>query len=204
MSHSTRKSARALSLLANEQGGYFTAKQAKEAGYDYPHLDYHVAAGNFERVDHGLYRLASVPRHDHDELIRLSLWSRNQKDEPQAVVSHESALALYDLSDLLPKKVHLTVPAKFRKPCPKGVVIHKRTLAPVDLEDRTGFRVTTPLRTLVDAAASDIGREQLEKAVTDALSRGLVQRKKLANALNGSRGLDRLAEIVGARNKLSV
>ena len=53
---------------AHEQGGYFTAKQAKQAGYAYPHLDYHVSAGNFERVEHGLYRLASIPRGENDDV----------------------------------------------------------------------------------------------------------------------------------------
>ena len=33
-------------------------------------------------------------------------------DPPQAVVSHESALAIHNLSDLLPGKVHLTVPRR--------------------------------------------------------------------------------------------
>ena len=31
------------------------------AGYDYPHLDYHVSTGAFERFEHGLYRLADMP-----------------------------------------------------------------------------------------------------------------------------------------------
>ena len=109
--------AEALFALATSQGGYFTTKQAKEAGYGYKHLDYHETAGNFERVHHGLYRLPTVPISDHDEFIRLSLWSRNQKDEPQAVVSHESALVLHELSEVLPGKIHLTVPPRFRKRC---------------------------------------------------------------------------------------
>src|SRR3954471_697589 len=125
MSRSGKEAAVALSALAHEQGGYFTTKQAKEAGYGYRHLDYHETAGNFERVQHGLYRLPTVPISEHDEYIRLSLWSRNQKDEPQAVVSHESALVLHELSELLPGQIHLTVPPKFRKPPPPGCVLHK-------------------------------------------------------------------------------
>src|SRR5437879_3025479 len=87
MPHSSRETARSLFSRALEQGGYFTAKQAREAGYDYPHLDYHVSTGNFERVEHGLYRLISLPPGEHDDLVRLTLWSRNRQDEPQAVVS---------------------------------------------------------------------------------------------------------------------
>ena len=192
MARSSRESARTLAALAADQGGYFTAKQAKEAGYDYPHLEYHLSNGNFERVDHGLYHLPTVPRAEHDDLIRLALWSRNQKDEPQAVVSHESALVLHELTDLLPNRIHLTVPRTFRKPVPKGCMLHKATLADGDVEERTGFRVTTPLRTLLDAAAGNVSQEQLSKAVKDALERGLVRRSKLTQALGGSPNLTRL------------
>ncbi len=149
---STREAARALLATGHEQGGYFTAKQARRAGYDYPHMEYHVSTGAFERIGRGLYRLASIPPAENDDLIRLSLWSRNRADLPQAVVSHESALILHDLTDLLPNEIHLTVPRRFRKEPPAGCVLHKAILPRRDVEQRTGFGVTTPSRTLLDAA----------------------------------------------------
>jgi predicted transcriptional regulator of viral defense system len=167
---------------ALEQGGYFTAKQAREAGYDYPHLDYHISTGNFEQVEYGLYRLTGLPPGEHDDLVRLSLWSRNRQDEPQAVVSHQSAFVLHDLSELLPAKIHLTVPTTFRKDPPAGCILHKERLTPQDIEEHTGFRVTVPLRTLLDVAANGVAEEQLQKAVADALARGLVRRNKLLEA----------------------
>lgn len=182
MARSVREAARELATLAHEQGGYFTAKQARQSGYGYRHLDYHETAGNFERVDHGLYRLPTVPRSEHDDLIRLSLWSRNQKDEPQAVVSHETALVLHELTDLLPAVIHLTVPARFRKEPPAGCVLHKAALSAGEIEERAGFRVTTALRTLLDSAAGGVSQEELEKAVVEALTRGLVRRKALEEA----------------------
>ena len=72
MPRSTREAARSLRSTAQGQGGYFTAKQAKRSGYDYPHLEYHVSTGAFERVDHGLYRLADLPPAVNEDLIRLS------------------------------------------------------------------------------------------------------------------------------------
>jgi predicted transcriptional regulator of viral defense system len=182
MPRSTREAARTLAAVANEQGGYFTAKQAKSAGYNYPHLEYHLGAGNFERIDHGLYRLPTVPPTEHDDLIRLSLWSRNQQDEPQAVVSHVSALVLHDLTELLPDRTHLTVPLRFRKAAPAGCVLHKAVLAAADVEERAGFRVTTPLRSLLDAAAGGLSQEQIEKAADDAVARGLIRKSKLKQA----------------------
>jgi predicted transcriptional regulator of viral defense system len=191
--------ARMLAILAQAQGGYFTAKQASSVGYGYRHLDYHETVGNFERVAHGLYRLPTVPVAEHDDLIRLTFWSRNQKDEPQAVVSHESALSLHDLTDLLPNYVHLTVPRTFRKRAPNGCKLHKSTLAADEIEEREGFTVTTPLRTLVDAATSGLSQEQLNIAVRDAIDRGLIRRKALEEAARTSSGAARLAQGLGKR-----
>lgn len=199
MPRSTREAARTLLAKVQEQGGYFTAKQAKESGYDYPHLEYHVSTGSFERVEHGLYRLTSVVPGESDDLIRLSLWSRNRDDEPQAVVSHESALVLHDLTELLPKETHVTVPPRFRKHPPEGCVIHKSILRSGDVEEWTGFRVTTPLRTLLDVAAGAINEDQLEKAVADALTRGLVRRRKLVEAASQDPRLNRLKRVLKDR-----
>ncbi len=196
MIRSGKESSRALFSTALRQGGYFTAKQALEAGYGYPHLDYHVSAGNFERVDHGLYRLTSIPPGDHDDFRRLALWSRNREDVPQAVVSHESALVLHDLSELLPSTIHLTVPVAFRKPVPRGCVLHKEALDASEIEEREGFQVTTPLRTLVDVSHGDVTMEQLDKAVSDAIARGLVRRGKLVEEAHRNRRAKRLRLIL--------
>jgi predicted transcriptional regulator of viral defense system len=180
----TLEARRALQALAVVQGGYFTAKQALEAGYSYSHLAYHLKSSNFERAGQGLYRLPGVPLSEHDDLVRLALWSRDRRDIPQAVASHETALALHSLSEIIPPRIHLTVPPALRKTAPRGVVLHKARLAPPDVEEREGFRVTTPLCTLLDvAAATTVSREQLAKAVADALERGLVRQSQLKAAI---------------------
>lgn len=189
MNGTRRESARNLMSLAQSQEGYFTAKQALEYGYEYPQLVYHVSVGNFERVGHGLYRLPTIPPGENGELVRLTLWSRNQKDEPQAVVSHESALVLHGLTELLPHRIHLTVPQSFRKPKPKECILHKAKLEPEEIEEREGFRVTKPLRTIVDAANGEVSLEQLGKAIAEALERGLIQRTSLEQA---ARDIERL------------
>jgi predicted transcriptional regulator of viral defense system len=161
------------------------SKQRKQAT-DYSHLDYHVRSGKFERVEHGLYRIRSLPLGEQDDLVRLTFWSRNRQDEPQAIVSHESALVVHDLSEILPGKIHLTVPLKFRKEPPAGCILHKATLNPTDIEDHAGFGVTTPLRTLLDVASNGVPQEQLEKAVAEALTRGLVRESNLIEAARTS------------------
>lgn len=194
-----KTASRELAALAQSQAGYFTAKQAAELGYKYPHLDYHVGAGNFERVGHGLYRLPGIPLAEHDDLVRLAFWSRGRDDRPQAVASHQTALAVHELSDLLPAKIHLTVPRSFRKSPGKGMTLHRGELSPTDVEEHDGFLVTTPLRTLLDAAAdASIAAEHLKRAVREALDRGMVRSKALAIALKARPEASRLSSLIGA------
>lgn len=170
--------------VADRQAGYFTAKQALEAGYGYPLQHYHRERGHWVPVGHGLFRLRRYPEGENEQLTRLWLWSRSQGGEPQAVASHETALALWDLSDLMPERVHLSVPKGFRKRPPAGVVLHKADLARGDVEEQDGLPVTTPLRTLLDAARDlTVSPEHLESAAREAVERGLVRRRRLREAL---------------------
>jgi predicted transcriptional regulator of viral defense system len=192
-SRTPRNALHRLHALALQRGGYFTAKQAAKLGYGYPHLTYHTRAGNIERVGHGIYRLRSIPIPDHADLIHLALWSRNRADEPQAVASHATALVLHELTGLLPRKVHLTVPPRFQKVPPRGTILHKARLAESDVEEREGFLLTTPLRTLLDAAASDdIPQDELTQAIRTALERGLVRRSALEQSARRAQGQERI------------
>ncbi len=165
---------RKLFEIASQQGGYFTAKQAVEVGYSYRLHSYHRHQGNWRIVDRGVFRLVDFPNSLHEDIIRWSLWSRNRADIPQAVASHETALSLHELSDVMPGKIHMTVPPKFRKQ-PSGCVIHKAILKPEETEKREGFFVTTPLRTIIDVAEGNLSLEQVEKAIRDAFNKGLVR-----------------------------
>jgi predicted transcriptional regulator of viral defense system len=182
MKRDSQDNARVLYQIAAAQGGYFTAAQARQAGYAYSQQHFHIARGNWLRIDRGLFRLHDFPSSEREDLIRWSLWSRNQKDVPQAVVSHDTALTVHALSDVMPARVHLTVPRGFRKRVPSGCVLHKDTLAPEEIESRAGYRVTTPLRTLLDVADSPLSQEHLNQAVQDALERGLVRGQSLETA----------------------
>jgi len=164
---------------ANRQGGYFTAKQAFKAGYSYRLHSYHVRSGRWIRIERGIFRLRHHPNVEREDLIRWTLWSRNQKDKPQAALSHETALAIHELADVMPAKTHLTVPRGFRKKLPGGCILHRSNLRPESIEKREGFLVTTPLQTLLDVAEGDLSEDELLKALKDALDKGLVRLKKI-------------------------
>lgn len=184
--------------MAHEQGGYFTARQALEAGYTYPEQHYHVTRGNWLKIARGLYRLRDYPPAPEGDLIELTLLSVDRSGMPQGVVSHETALALHELGDANPARLHLTVPPGFRKRLPPQTILHRGRLSPRDWEDRGGYRVTTPLRTLLDVAASPTSWPALESAVRDALQRGVVRRTQLLTAAGSEEQRRRLHEAVEA------
>jgi predicted transcriptional regulator of viral defense system len=169
--------------LADAQGGYFTAAQARSLGYLKQYQQHHRETGAWQTVSRGLFRLRDYPQTDYEQLVQLTLWSHNRQGEAQAVVSHETALRFYELSDVQPDKVHLTVPPGFRKTPPGFAVLHKAQLAPSDIQAFNGFSVTKPLRTLLDVAQSHLSPEYLETATTQALQRGLVRRKALKDVM---------------------
>ncbi|MCA9285543.1 MAG: type IV toxin-antitoxin system AbiEi family antitoxin domain-containing protein [Phycisphaerales bacterium] len=189
MAYRDQKAAlRALTAIAVSQGGYFTSRQAEDAGYDAPHLTYHLSVGNFERAGRGLYRIPILPLSEHDDLIRLWLWSRGRDDQPRAVLSHQTALALHDLAEFIPTAIHLTVPPGFRKRPPEGCVLHKKRIESNETQSLDALRMTTPLRTLRDLAdAGSLPNEQFENAVSAAVQRGLIRQRDADELLGKSR-----------------
>jgi predicted transcriptional regulator of viral defense system len=97
--------------LIEAQAGYFTAQQAVSAGMDRSTLRHHARpGGRYERVRRGLYRLRHFPSSPHEHVMATWLPLR----DAGAVVSHESALELHELSDVIPDAVHLSLPRSER------------------------------------------------------------------------------------------
>lgn len=173
-----RLDATALHRIAYAQDGYFTARQARECGFSPQLLAHHIRSGRYERVRRGLYRLRDYPGSSHEEVRATWLAVGAER----AVVSHESALELHGLSDVLPNAVHLLVGRQDRgiKP-PGGVKLHTTTvpLEPSEVVTREGMRVTAPARSIIDAASAGTAPEQIEMGVWQALEEGLVTRRSL-------------------------
>ena len=170
-----KKTEKKLLEIAQKQSGYFTSGQALKAGYSYRLQSYHKEQKHWIEIERGLFRIANFTTSQFDDLIRWSLWSRDKKGNPQAVISHESALVVHELGDVMPAKIHITVPAKFRKEIPNGIICHKGNITLEDIEARDGFSVITPLRTIIDVTEGNISLEQLEQIIRDALDKGLVR-----------------------------
>lgn len=162
---------------AASQDGLFTTQQAAEASYSPQLLAHHLGAGRMVRVRRGIYRLVHFPAGDHEELVVVWLWS-----EHTGVFSHQTALALHALSDVLPAQIHLTLPCAWKKRrlrVPEGVVLYYGAVSESERRWFGAVPATDPARTLEDCAREHLSPELLRDAALDALHRGLVSRDQL-------------------------
>jgi len=173
---SNQASYEALYGVAEQQAGYFTAAQAKACGYSQRQLTYYVRSGRFGRVRRGGYRLSQFPSSPSEDLFVAWLQAG-----PSAVISHDSALSLYDLSDALPTEVHLTIAPKASRRH-TGLRLHTRRLSEDEVTRYEGLPVTTVPRTIVDVAASGLAEELVTQAVHEAIRRGLTTTESLQAA----------------------
>jgi len=160
-----------------EQEGHFTTAQAAAAGFSPQLLTKHLKAGRIRRVRRGIYRMVHYPAGDNEDLVVCWLWSNRE-----GLFSHETALALHDLSDALPAVIHMTLPmswASRRLRVPDGTVLHH---ADIPGEDRTWLAsvpLTTPARTLLDCAAESAPPDLVRQAYDEGRHRGLFARDEV-------------------------
>ncbi len=162
---------------AAAQQGLFTTQQAAEAGYSPQLLIHYLRIGRAIRVRRGIYRLVHFPAGEHEELVTAWLWS-----ERSGIVSHQTALALHELSDALPAQVHMTLPSSWRARrlrVPAGVVLHHADVPPKDRAWVGAVPITGPRRSLNDCGRDGLSPDLLRQAAQQALRRGLVTKAEL-------------------------
>lgn len=184
MANTTQKY-KELYQIALEQHGYFTTKQAISAGYHTNSHPYHVKTGNWIREYRSIYRLANYPIGDRPDLMLWYLWSRNRNEEPQGVYSYETSLAIYDLTDLNPSKLHMTVPKNFRRNSriPNVLILHYSDISPTETDHMHGVKITNPMRTIMDIITEgNLSEDLLIQAIEEAINRGVVTKRTLKEA----------------------
>ncbi len=148
--------------IAALQHGYFRTRQALDADWSRASLNTATNAGEIENIAYGLYRFAHYPATPQDELYEI------QTLAPEGTFSHETALTLFGLSDLLPRTTHFTIPpGSGFKPRP-WLTIHHMRLAPDERVLRDGLWLTSPLRTFIDTARAGSDPDQLLAAARQA------------------------------------
>lgn len=166
--------------IADTQHGYFTSAQAQGCGFSNALIRHHTGMGRYIRIRRGLYRLQAYPTYYRDDVV--AAWLSVGKEK--AVVSHESALELHELSDVVPRVVHLTASLRSHvRPQVPGARLHttKREWLPGEVRYLEGIPVTSPERSIVDSAEAGTSLEQIEMAVDQALRRRITTPSRLRN-----------------------
>jgi hypothetical protein len=110
------------------------------------------------------------------------------------VISHETALDLYDVCDVNPAKIHVTIPFEprlTRKP-PDLYVIHKARLAERDRGVIEGVPVVTLAKAIRESGAMHTRPDLLRQAIDNGRRVGKL-RPSVADELVEELGLERVA-----------
>ncbi len=160
--------------IAESQLGYFTAPQAQSAGVHQVRLVQLHQSGDIERVSRGVYRLMRFPLSPLGQYMEAALWPQVRRPDTLAVISHVSALALHELSEVSPAKIHVTLQRdlRVRRAVPRQMVVHFAPLAPGDIQVVEGVPVTTPIRTIRDVHAAHLGPALVRQAIADGRRTG--------------------------------
>lgn len=158
------------------QRGYVSANDARLQGVDPAQLRVMHHRGTLDRVAYGLYRFPVTPTTPLDQYMEAVLWTRTP-----AAISHETALDLYDLCDVNPARIHITVPATYRlrRDAPAVYELHRRDLDEADVTLHEGIPIVTVRRTILDAIETDLGGHLIDHALEEARKRGLIARAEI-------------------------
>ena len=191
---------RTLAAVAATQHGLITLADVRKAGGKNHHPRARIAAGRWEWVAHGVYRLAGIPWTYEARVLALVFAAGDG-----AVASCLCAARLLGIGfrTALPE---VSIP-RGRLHRSHDVRIHTSTdLDLCEIVRRSGIPITDPARTLLDVGRF-VGTKALRKAVEEARRLELVTWHDLivclaAHARPGRHGVRRMREVIadGARN----
>lgn len=167
-----------LVAIAEENDGLLTSKQARNAGILDSVLVRLAQRGRLERTTRGVYRITHYPQSKFSQYREAILWAEASRgpENPDVALSHETALAIFGISDVNPPVVHITVPktARLRRVRPKWIAIHRDDLGPLDVTLYEGLPVTSIAKTVTDVLDATGRIELARQAVADARRTGYI------------------------------
>ncbi|HVA29560.1 MAG TPA: type IV toxin-antitoxin system AbiEi family antitoxin domain-containing protein [Candidatus Baltobacteraceae bacterium] len=170
----------ALRELAAEHEGLFTAKEAEAAGVARALVVQLAHRGRLDRVAQGLYRFPSWPTTGLQQFHEAVLWPGAHRELAYALVSHDSALELYSLTQLNPGTIHVTLPPKTRisRQLPAWLRLHFADVAENDRAWEQGIPIVSIPRAIEDVAPVH-GIDVVHRAVSEARERHLLREDEL-------------------------
>jgi len=159
--------------LAADQHGYVTTAQARTLGIPGDTVRKMAARNALERVSWGVYRVPTFPPSPLAQYMEACLWPAGA----MGAISHESALAIRELSDVSPSQIHLTVPKQFRvrREIPRHLVVHNADLGDEEIAGVEGVPTTTVRRAIEDCHRKHLGPALLRQAIEEGHRQGYLR-----------------------------
>lgn len=169
-----------LYALAEVKDGLLTSKEARTAGIADSVLVRLTQRGRLERVSRGVYRISHYPADRFAQYREAVLWAKASGGPELVLISHETALLLYGVSDVNPARVHITVPvtARLRRARPRWITIHHAGIVPAEINEYEGIPVTSLERAIVDVLGSTKRIDLARQAIDDGFKKGLLKRSE--------------------------
>lgn len=161
-----------LAMIAADQQGLVATADAREAGIDPHRLVDMERRGTIERVARGLYRFPLLkPNTELAQLAEATLWAGRR-----GTLSHDTALDLFELCDINPARIHITIPTAYRlqKTVPKLYRIHRGDLEEGERTLYEGIPIVTPYCAIVGGIETGTRADLLRQAIDTARRRGQV------------------------------
>jgi very-short-patch-repair endonuclease len=182
--------------IAERQHNLVTYGQLIGLGLHRRSIQHRLRIGRLHRIRHRVYAVGSR------RIGLLGEWmAAVLACGPDAVLSHQSAAALWGIKPALRGVIHISVPPG-RRPRTPGIIVHRRArLEALDIAEHAGIPVTSIVLTLIDMATTN-GRPELEAAISEADKRDLIDPEELRAGLpryTGRQGVARLAETLDHR-----
>lgn len=175
--------------VAVDQYGFVTTADAHALDVDAEELARLHRRGKLERAGHGIYRFTEFPITARDEYMLATLWP----GVPEAALSHDTALAVYELCDINPDRIHLTISVgrRVRRAGGEGYVVHRQNLNDRHLGWWQGIRAVTEHTAIEQGIASGVPVHLLADSIASSRRRGRItdeQERKLRTAMERTLG----------------
>lgn len=167
--------------LAGEHDGFFTTLEACAAGVPSVIVAQLRQRGRIERVAQGHYRFPTWPTSDFQQYQEAVLWPRIYRRLDYSLISHDSAIEFYNLTQLNPSVVHVTLPehTRIRRTTPSWIRLHFVAVHESDRCWEHRVSVVSIPRAIEDVAETR-GFDVVHQAVSEARERRLLREDELA------------------------
>lgn len=165
--------------LALDQHGFLRTEDVRDAGFDPKLLVDYQRRGLAKRCAQGVYRLTAVPQTNLDEYMQAAMWPAGI-----GVLSHETALDLYELCDVNPAQIDITVPQRYRthRQVPAIYRLHRSDLPAEHQTQFRGLPIVTPFQAILGGIEVNQRSDLIEQAIETATRQSLITTAEAAHA----------------------